>query len=123
MEEGKKKKKEPSIILIVIIVLGLFAWAYFSMTGGKKKEPHYDVSAQAYSQLYIKQNYYPDADFPTQRYNVVNTNRRYDVSGKFTADGKNHTFEVIGEFPYANTKEFHVKYVAIDNNIMLNLEK
>lgn len=125
MHEDKKKKSEPNYLLIAIIVVGLFVWAFFSFTGDhKKKEPNYPLYAEAYSKKYILENLYPKADFPTQKYNITNTGRNYVVSGKFSNEGEMmHTFEVGGEFRAANTDEYYISYVSIDNNVVFGIKR
>lgn len=118
----KKKSNEPNYLLIIVIVVGFFFLLWrASNKPAKKKEPDYELYAQTYSQLFIQENYYSDAKFPTQKYNIVSTGRRYDVSGKFNHEGKTYTFECIGEYPKASTDEYHIEYLAINNNIVFDI--
>ena len=120
-DKQDQKSNQPNYILIFLIIGALPVWLWFAVNGdSKKKEPNYQLAAQSYSQLYIKENYYSDAEFPTQRYSIVSQGNRYDVSGKFSHAGVVHTFEIIGSFPKKNTDEYHIEYVAIDNTILLD---
>lgn len=118
MTEGEKKSnKIRGYIFLAVILVGII---WMAVSCNKKLEPHYELSAQSYSMLYIKENYYSDADFPTQKYDIVSQGRRYDVKGKFSHAGVVYTFEIIGEFPKENTDEYRIEYVAIDNRVMLD---
>lgn len=120
--EQKKKSNEPNYILIIAIAAVAVFLLWRASTGSsKKREPSYELYAQTYSQLFIQENYYSDAKFPTQKYNIVSTSRRYDVSGKFNHEGKTYTFECIGEYPKASTDEYHIEYLAINNNIVFDI--
>lgn len=118
----EKESNSPNVLKIIIIVGVILAIMWFSLNGtGKSKEPNYELAAQSFSQLFIKENYFSNVKFPTQRYNIVSQGRRYDVSGKFDRDGTVHTFECIGEFPMANTKQYNIEYLAVDNNIVFDI--
>lgn len=120
--QEKKDSNSPNVLKIIIIIGVLLVITWFSLNGtGKSKEPNYELAAQSFSQLFIRENYFSDAKFPAQRYNIVSQGRRYDVSGKFDRDGTVHTFECIGEFPMANTKQYNIEYLAIDNNIVFDI--
>ncbi|MBQ7436059.1 MAG: hypothetical protein IJV30_01890 [Oscillospiraceae bacterium] len=120
--QEKKDSNSPNVLKIIIIIGVLLVITWFSLNGtGKSKEPNYELAAQSFSQLFIKENYFSNVKFPTQRYNIVSQGRRYDVSGKFDRDGTVHTFECIGEFPMANTKQYNIEYLAVDNNIVFDI--
>lgn len=118
----KKKTNEPSWLLIILICAVAFFLLWRVVNGsGKKKEPSYELYAQTYSQMFIQENYYADAKFPTQKYDIVSQGRRYDVSGKFDSNGNSYTFECIGEYPKASTDEYHIEYLAINNKIVFDI--
>ena len=121
-ETQAKKAKEPNYLVIILICAVLFFLLWRAVNGsGKKKEPDYELYAQTYSQMFIKENYYSDADFPLQRYDIVSQGRRYDVKGKFSHGGTVYTFECIGEYPKASTDEYHIQYLALNNNIVFDV--
>lgn len=118
----KKKSTEPNYLLIILACAVVFFLLWRAVNGtGKKKEPSYELYAQTYSQMFIKENYYSDADFPTQKYDIVSQGRRYDVKGKFSHNGEVYTFECIGEYPKASTDEYHIEYLALNNKIVFDI--
>ena len=117
-----KKSNSPNVLLIILIVGALLVGMWFAVNGnGKKKEPNYALTAQAASQIFIRENYFSDADFPTQKYDIVSQGHRYDVKGKFSHNGVVYKFECIGEFPAASTDEFDIEYLSLNNEIVFDV--
>ena len=118
--EAKERKRNKAVLWIgagIILLLLIVAGGGF-----KAKTPNYESSARTYSQLYIEENYYSDAEFDYRSVQVLSVEsvRRYDITGKFSHGGEVYTFEVIGEFPKSNTTEYRIEYVAINNQILLD---
>ena len=122
IKREEKKSNSPNVLLIILIVGVLLVGLWFAVNGsGKKKTPNYELTAQAAAQIFIRENYFSDADFPTQKYDIVSQGRRYDVKGKFSHGGVVYKFECIGEFPTASTDEFDIEYLSLNNKIVFDV--
>ena len=97
MDEKTKKRNTSSGVLIVVVlavIIGLSLTFCTRKSTHKETEEDRQIAAITYAEIYIKDNYYSDAEFKISEQTAVKKDGYYLVNGRFSHNGQVFFYDV-----------------------------